>query len=205
GTPFRLRVTYDHQSTHTSVYENGVRVLTYSPVPVPSDMTGTVVLGTDGAGSSFNAQVSDFQMIPASTFETLGPSALPTDFAIEADVTINWSESWNNIITIGSPEYGNQAALRLQAGEEGKWYIAVGDGAAFNDQYFEGHWEFGTPFRLRVTYDHQSTHTSVYENGERVLTYSPVPVPSGMTGTVVLGANGAGPSFNAQVSDFQID
>ncbi|MBT6144547.1 MAG: hypothetical protein HOH74_03895 [Gemmatimonadetes bacterium] len=145
------------------------------------------------------------RVLPPSTFETLGQSTLPTDFAIEADVTINWSESYNNIVTIGGPEYGNQAALRLQAGEQGQWYVAVGDGAAFNDQYFEGHWEFGTPFRLRVTYDHQSTHTSVYENGERVLTYSPVPVPSGMTGTVVLGANGAGPSFNAQVSDFQID
>ena len=83
--------------------------------------------------------------------------------------------------------------------------MPVGDGADFSDEYFEGHWEFGTPFRLRVTYDHQSTHTSVYENGERVLTYSPVPVPSGMTGTVILGHDGAAAhGFNAQVSNFQM-
>ena len=203
GTPFKLQVTYDHHSTHTSVYENGERVLTYSPVPVPSGMTGTVILGSEGAGSSFNAQVSGFQIIPPSTFETLGPSTLPTDFAIEADVTINTSDPWNNIITIGDSEYGNQAAFRLQAGEEGQWYIAIGDGADFNGEYFPGNWTFGMPFKLQVTYDHYSTHTSVYENGERVFTFSPVPVPSGMTGTVVLGSDGAGPNFNAQVSGFQ--
>ncbi|MBT3342109.1 MAG: hypothetical protein HN404_03835 [Gemmatimonadetes bacterium] len=207
GTPFKLRVTYDHQSTHTSVYENGERVFTYSPVPVPSGKTGTVVLGGHGAAArGFNAQVTDFQIIPPSTFETLEPSTtLPTDFAIEADVTINWSESFGKIIEIGYPEHGNAAPLRLQALDEGRWYISVGDGVNSNDEHFEGHWTFGTPFKLRVTYDHQSTHTSVYENGERVFTYSPVPVPSGKTGTVVLGHDGAAAhGFNAQVSDFRM-
>ncbi|MBT5875913.1 MAG: PASTA domain-containing protein, partial [Candidatus Latescibacteria bacterium] len=140
-----------------------------------------------------------------STFETLGPSTLPATFAIEADVTINASASWGRIFEIGYPEHSNQAPLRLQALDEGGWYIAVGDGVNFSDESFRGTWTFGTPFRLRVTYDHESTHTSVYENGERVFTYSPDPVPSGMIGTVVLGHDGAAAhGFNAQVTDFQI-
>ncbi|MBT3342110.1 MAG: DUF5011 domain-containing protein [Gemmatimonadetes bacterium] len=145
------------------------------------------------------------RVIRPSTFETPGESTLPTDFAIEADVNIDWSESGGSIIEIGFPDYGNQALLRLQAGKEGRWWISVGDGADASDEYFEGHWTFGTPFRLMVTYDHHRGHASVYENGERVLTYSPVPVPSGRSGTVVLGSDGAAArGFIAQVTDFQI-
>ncbi|MBT7067141.1 MAG: hypothetical protein HN919_12610 [Verrucomicrobia bacterium] len=86
------------------------------------------------------------RVLPPSTFENLGPSTLPTDFAIEADVTINTANSWGRVFEIGYPEHANQAPLRLQALDEGGWYIAVGDGSSYSDESFRGKWTVGTPF-----------------------------------------------------------
>ena len=87
------------------------------------------------------------------TSQTVGHFQLPGSFEVHAEIRVNESAQWNHVIEIGGLEHGFNAPLRLEVGDEGQWYVAVGDGASFAEADFAGNWRYGDWVKIAFRYD----------------------------------------------------
>lgn len=84
------------------------------------------------------------------------------------------SNAWDHIVENGSVQYGYNGAYRIQVGNEGEVYCAVGNGAGYNDGgYASGYnlgWEYGEWNHYALTYDGDTVR--VFLNGVERISYT---------------------------------
>lgn len=95
-----------------------------------------------------------------------GPFSLTPDFHLSAEVRVDASEQWNHLIEIGSHEYGWNGPLRFEVGNEGEWYVSVGDGAGFKELYQQGNWTYGEWTKVEVEY--RGGAIRLFETGDQL-------------------------------------
>ena len=79
-------------------------------------------------------------------------------------------EQWQHLIENGTTANVFNGAFRLQLGNPGKGFIAVGDGNALSETEVDFAWESGEWFHLAMTYD--GSQVVLYKNGQAVGTLS---------------------------------
>lgn len=84
--------------------------------------------------------------------QNLGGYQLPQDFSFEAEVRVDASNQWRHLVEVGGVEYEWHCPLRIEVGNEGQWYIAVGDGGSYVDTDFQGSWQYGVWTKVLFTY-----------------------------------------------------
>ena len=91
---------------------------------------------------------------------------LTPQFYVRAHVRVDASEQWNHIVEIGSQEYEWNGPLRVEVGEEGQWYVSVGDGQTYSEIALTGNWTYGEWVLLEVEY--KGGTIRLWENGEHL-------------------------------------
>lgn len=84
------------------------------------------------------------------------------------------SNAWDHIVENGSVQYGYNGSYRIQVGNEGEVYCAVGNGSIYNDGgYASGYdlgWEYGEWNHYALTYDGDTVR--VFLNGVERISYT---------------------------------
>jgi hypothetical protein len=93
-----------------------------------------------------------------------GPYRLTPNFHVRADVLVHSSDQWDHLIEIGSHAYEWNGPLRLEVGNEGEWYVSVGDGAGYSELYQPGSWRYGEWVTVEVEY--KGGAIRIWENGQ---------------------------------------
>ena len=94
---------------------------------------------------------ADLVEFDGSTSSTVALGTLPASFTVSAEVRVGASSQWQHVIEFGGVEHGNDAPFRLEVGNEGQWYVAVGDGASFSAADIQGAWNYGSWTQITVT------------------------------------------------------
>ena len=126
-----------------------------------------------------------------------GEYALPESFSFRAQLRIfpetdpRNREKWRHVIELGAPEYGWNCPFRLEVGDEGEWYVAVGDGNSYSDLTVNGGWTYNTDIYLLFTFENGVG--KLYQNGVLIGELNTNLNISGISGTLITGSNkGAG-------------
>ena len=91
---------------------------------------------------------------------------LPPSFYVRAHIRVDASEQWNHLLEVGSLEYEWNGPLRVEVGEEGEWYVSVGDGQTYSEISLRGNWAYGEWVLLEVEYKDGTIR--LWENGEQL-------------------------------------
>lgn len=113
---------------------------------------------TAAGASTLPVSVSPLQEFGGGDANTVGQVQLPNAFAVHAEVRVDASSQWNHVIEVGGAEWEFNAPFRLEVGDEGQWYVAVGDGASFAEAEIAGTWRYGDWVRVLFTYDGTTGH-----------------------------------------------
>ncbi|MEP0987358.1 LamG domain-containing protein [Ekhidna sp.] len=137
-----------------------------------------------------NAQLNfhfDPVAFSGSNTEIIGTSRLTSTFSFSADIKVDDSDQWRHLIELGAQEFNWYCPFRLEVGEEGQWYVAVGDGEDYIDAEVSGQWKYGEWVKVLFTYENGVA--KLYENGNLIKKFSsPLDVTS-KSGTLILGSN----------------
>ena len=128
-----------------------------------------------------------------------GQYGLPDVFSFRAQIKVlpktdpRSTEKWRHIIEVGVAEYQWNAPFRLEVGDEGEWYVAVGDGTTYSDITINSGWKYNTD--LYFLFAFANGEGKVYENGVLIGTLKTNLNISNRPGTVVVGSKTASNRF----------
>ena len=194
GSGVQLEFAYDHARRAGNLYGESGYIGTLVADLDPSAVDGTLIAGSHkGTERFFEGQVNAVLVDPNGRDAGRNPGALNLrsgwlgfggsralnvsqggidymlsdqgNFTVKAEVLVNASSQWNHLIELGTPQYGWNAPLRIEIGNAGEWYVAMGDGSAFTEQVFQGSWSHGDWVNFHFSFDSGSQTGSFYENG----------------------------------------
>lgn len=153
---------------------------------------GNIVSGVSGSPSgtaTFN--LPPYLQLPNFEFngqfsETMGVYQFPQAFSLETEVRIDASNQWRHLIEVGGKEFGWNAPLRLETGNEGQWYLAVGDGASYVEAEFPGFWNYGDWTKILITYFNGTIR--FYEQGQLIQQFVANKNMGAVQGSLILGS-----------------
>ena len=128
-----------------------------------------------------------------------GEYALPESFSFRAQLRIfpetdpRNSDKWRHVIELGAAEYEWNCPFRLEVGDEGEWYVAVGDGNNYNDLNVNGGWTYGQVVYLLFTF--ANGVGKLYQDGVLIGELRTNLNISGIPGTLITGSHVAGDRF----------
>ncbi len=204
-----VNVLFTYQNGMCHLYENGKLLTSFRGPPNLGNRTGQLVLGSHKGTERFlNGQLSNVALQPtllqppppppplfeqASTLafngqagQEMGSFTLPHSFTVSADVMVTASDQWRHIMEVGGREYQWHAPFRLETGNEGEWYFAIGDGQSYVDAQFLGQWRFNQWVHLTLTYHNGIAR--LYENGQLLGEVGIHKNTSAAQGTLMLGS-----------------
>ena len=128
-----------------------------------------------------------------------GEYALPESFSFRAQLRIfpetdpRNREKWRHVIELGAPEYGWNCPFRLEVGDEGEWYVAVGDGTTYSDLTVNGGWTYNQDIYLLFAFENGVG--KLYQDGVLIgELYTNLDI-SGIPGTLLTGSHVASGRF----------
>lgn len=141
----------------------------------------------------------------------LGTHSLPPAFAIDIYARIDQSQQWDHLIEVGTIEHEWNGPLRLEVGQEGEWYVSVGDGTRYAEATFDGGWSYGEDLHIRFRYD-SNTGSGMFEQydassgGFRQLgTITGGPDVTDVEGTAIIGSmEGTSRFFRGSISALEV-
>lgn len=80
------------------------------------------------------------------------------------------------------------APLRIEVGNEGEWYVSMGDGSSFTEQVFQGSWSYGDWVNFHFSFDGGSQTGSLFENGVHLGDIQVVSEGISLAGQLILGS-----------------
>jgi hypothetical protein len=133
----------------------------------------------------------------------VGKTVLSSTFSFSAEVKIEASDQWRHLIEIGAREHQWNCPFRLEVGDEGQWYIAMGDGNSYTDQNVYGNWKYGDWIRILFVYD--DGQGKLYENGKLILSFNVSQDITTVAGSMILGSfKGNSRFFEGQMKNAQL-
>ena len=150
--------------------------------------------------SNIHAIAGNLVEIPDAEFDggtshTIGVVTLPPSVSFSAEVRVDASDQWRHLIEVGGKEHGWNAPFRLEVGEEGQWYLSLGDGSDYREASAYGSWTYGQWIDVRFTY--AGGVARLFENGDQILE-----LDAGMDITAVSGSTIVG-SFQGETRFFE--
>jgi|GEM_PF-3097835 hypothetical protein len=120
------------------------------------------------------------------TSQTVSLFRLPQSFSFTAEVRIDASNQWRHLIEVGGREYTWHCPLRIEVGNQGQWYIAVGDGTSYVDADFQGSWSYGVWTKILFTY--VNGVGKFYENDKLIKEFAINKNVGAVQGSLILGS-----------------
>ena len=131
--------------------------------------------------------VTDPIVFDGNTSATVALGTLPASFTVSAEVRIDASSQWQHVIELGGLEHGMTGApFRLEVGNEGQWYVAIGDGTSYAEATIPGAWTYGSWTPITVTYNQGVC--KLYENGQLLHTFTADKDVTLAEGSLILGS-----------------
>lgn len=197
-----VRVVYEFSGGVGRLYENDQLIAElHSTLDVLSP-EGTLIMGSYAGRERFAqgeirpeplrlglVPVVDYYVpeirLDGATSRMEGGFVLPPVFTIIADVTVDRSDQWRHLLEIGTMQHSWNAALRLESGNAGEWYVAVGDGSQSAEVTGQGSWQPGSRVTVAVTYD--NGHGRLFENDRQIAEFHGPANLQGGAGRLIVG------------------
>lgn len=146
-----------------------------------------LLLGRLPAQSQVQVPLPSLQL-DGTNSEVLGRYRLPHAFRFEAIIRVDNPGQWRHVVELGGLEYGMNAPLRIEVGDPGEWYVAMGDGESYVDLHsVAGSWAPGNA--VTVAFELDNGVGRLYENGELLGELESPQNAIGLEGTLILGSH----------------